>query len=407
MIYHRKGGFRMWDERNTADLLDQLIVWRRMFHRNPELSTEEQETANAILNALKDMGIEVVTFYNHFGLCGIIRGKYPGPVVALRADMDALPITEANCVSYQSQRSGMMHACGHDGHMAIMLGVARMFSSDFRDFAGTVKFIFQPAEEAAPVGGAGQMIQDGVLDDVDVIFGLHLWPDLPCGHIGIRQGPLMAASDRISIKILGQAAHAGQPQHGVDAITIAADVIQGLGQLMNRQIDPLETATLSIGNIQGGERYNVIAREVVLDGTVRTLGENVRREIPLKIEKALAGITAAQGGRYDLKYQFGYPVLNNWPGPTSLIISAAQEVIGSEAVQGNVRPVLAAEDFGRYLEKTPGAFFWLGCAKEGQRNYHLHSSHFDINEDALLIGARIMYKVAQQAMIYYVKKEDK
>ncbi|MDF2635072.1 MAG: amidohydrolase [Pelosinus sp.] len=394
----------MWDERNTADLVTQLVSWRRMFHRNPELSTKERETSITILDALRKMEIEVVTFTNHFGLCGIIQGKYPGPVVALRTDMDALPITEANDVSYHSQTSGVMHACGHDGHMAIMLGVAKMFSLYHGEFAGTIKLIFQPAEEAAPVGGAGLIIEEGILEDVDVIFGLHLWPDLPCGHIGIRQGPLMAASDRITIKILGQAAHAGQPQHGVDGITIAADVIQGLGQLMNRQIDPLETATLSIGNIQGGERYNVIASEVLLDGTVRTLGEIVRRQMPLKIERALAGITAAQGGHYELDYQFGYPVLNNWAEPTGLIIKAARDVVGSEAVHGNVKPVLAAEDFGRYLEKIPGAFFWLGCAKEGQENYHLHSSHFDIDEDALLIGAKIMHQLVLKALVHYDKE---
>ncbi len=393
----------MWNEKETLDLADQLVSWRRMFHSNPEVSNEEKETSIAAYDVLKSMGIEIQQFKDHFGLCGVIKGKYPGPVVALRTDMDALPITEANDVPYRSKRDGVMHACGHDGHMAIMLGVARMFSLCHGEFAGTIKLLFQPAEEAAPIGGAGLLIKDGVLDDVDVIFGLHLWPDLPCGHIGTRHGALMAASDRLTIKILGQAAHAGQPQYGVDAITIAADVIQGLGHIMSRQIDPLETATISIGNIQGGERYNVIAKEVVLDGTIRTLGETVRKEIPLKIKRLLDGATAAQGGNYTLDYQYGYSVLMNWAEPTKIIINAAKQVVGGEAVDSNVKPVLAAEDFGNYLSTTPGAFFWLGCAKEGEPNYHLHSSNFNIDENALLIGTKIMYKAVLMALEHYNK----
>ena len=392
----------MWDKSNTLELAHKLVLWRRMFHSNPELSNEEKETAAKVLDALTSMGIEVHKFKDHFGLCGIIRGKYPGPVIALRADMDALPITEENDVPYHSKRAGVMHACGHDGHMAILLGAAKMISLECGEFAGTIKLIFQPAEEAAPVGGACLIIKDGILDDVDAIFGLHLWPDLPCGQIGIRHGALMAASDRLTIKILGQAAHAGQPQYGVDAITIAADVIQGLGHIMNRQLDPLETATLSIGKIQGGERYNVIAKEVVLEGTVRTLGETVRQEIPVKVKRMLDGITAAQGGTFSLDYQFGYPVLNNWAEPTELVINAAMQTV---AVHGDVQPVLAAEDFGNYLSKTPGAFFWLGCAKDGQKNYHLHSSNFDIDENALVVGTKIMYKTALLALEYYGKKE--
>jgi len=315
--------------------------------------------------------------------------------------MDALPITEDNDIPYRSKHTGVMHACGHDGHMAIMLGVANMLSVSGGEFAGTIKLIFQPAEEAAPIGGAGLLIKDGVLDDVDAIYGLHLWPDLPCGHIGIRRGALMAASDRLNIKILGQAAHAGQPQHGVDAITIAADVMQGLGHIMNRELDPLETATLSIGKIQGGERYNVIANEVILEGTVRTLGETVRKEIPIKLKRLLDGLTSAQGGTYILDYQHGYPVLNNWAEPTELVITAAKRIA---VVHDDVKPSLAAEDFGNYLAKTPGTFFWLGCAKEGQTNYHLHSSNFDIDENALAVGTKIMYKTVLLALKHYEKK---
>ncbi len=391
----------MWAQRNTSDLAKQLVFWRRKFHGNPEVSGEEKQTSQTIVEALAAMGVEVQTFPNHFGVCGIVRGKSSGPVVVFRTDMDALPIAEANDVPYRSCNPGVMHACGHDGHMAIALGVAKLFSSCRNHFAGTIKILFQPAEEAAPLGGAKLLMKDGVLDDADVIFGLHLWPDLPCGHIGVRPGPLMAASDRFAIKIIGQGAHAGQPQNGVDSIIIAADVIQGLGHIMNRQIDPLETATLSIGKIQGGERYNVIAREVVIEGTVRTLGENVRQQIPLKMKRLLEGTTTAQGGSYTLDYQYGYPVLNNWSEPTEIVVRAAQQIVGVEAVHSNIKPVLAAEDFGNYLAEVPGAYFWLGCAKKGQTQYGLHNPNFDMDEGALLTGAQIMYQIGHTALAHY------
>lgn len=391
----------MWEQRSTPELAKQLVFWRRKFHGNPEVSRNEQQTAQSVAEALNDMGVEVQTFPNHFGVCGHIRGKCPGPVVVFRADMDALPITEANDVPYRSCNPGVMHACGHDGHMAMALGVAKLFSSCRNRFAGTVKILFQPAEEAAPLGGAKLLMKDGALDDAAVIFGMHLWPDLPCGHIGVRPGPLMAASDRFTIKITGQGAHAGQPQNGVDSIVIAADVIQGLGHIMNRQIDPLETATLSVGKIQGGERYNVIAREVLIEGTVRTLGENVRQQIPAKVKRLLEGTSAAQGGSYTLDYQYGYPVLNNWPEPTEMIIRAAQQIVGAEAVHSEIKPVLAAEDFGNYLAQIPGAYFWLGCAKEGRVQYGLHNPNFDIDEDALLIGTQIMYQTGLAALEHY------
>jgi amidohydrolase len=391
----------MWNQGEASDLAQQLIAWRRHFHAHPEISREEKQTAQTISEALSKMGIEVRTFAGHFGVCGMIQGKHPGPVVVFRADMDALPITEANDVPYRSRNPGVMHACGHDGHMAIVLGVAKLFSSCRDSFAGTIKILFQPAEEASPSGGARQVMEEGVLDDADVIFGLHLWPDLPCGQIGVRPGPLMAASDRFTIKIIGKGAHAGQPQNGVDSITIASDVIHGLGHIMNRQLDPLETATLSVGKIQGGERYNVIARETVIEGTVRTLGEDVRRQIPSKLERLLEGTSAAHGGSYILDYQYGYPVLSNWKEPTEIVLRAARQAIGGEAVHSEIKPVLAAEDFGNYLAKIPGAYFWLGCAKEGQTQYGLHNPNFGIDEAVLLAGVRLMYQIGCTALLHY------
>ncbi|MEN6411786.1 MAG: amidohydrolase [Veillonellales bacterium] len=393
----------MWDPRFDSDLAKQLVVWRRTFHKFPEVSNHEKQTSLAVAAALQNMGIEAQTFADHFGVCGIIRGKVPGPTVVFRTDMDALPITEANDVSYRSTCEGVMHACGHDGHMAIALGVAKMFSLCRSTMAGNIKVLFQPAEEAAPVGGANLLIQSGVLDDAAVIFALHLWPDLLCGQIGIHPGPMMAASDRFTIRILGKGAHAGQPHRGVDSIAIAADVIQGMGHIMNRRIDPLETATLSIGTIQGGERYNVVAREVTMEGTVRTLNENVRTDIPDKVKNLLEGVTASQGGTYALDYRYGYPVLSNGAKPTELVIQAAKEILGDSAVHSDLKPVLAAEDFGRYLAKIPGAYFWLGCASEGKPRYNLHNPSFDIDEAALLIGVKIMYQTGLAALAHYSK----
>lgn len=370
----------------------QLVKWRRLFHKFPEISRKEKNTAKLIVEELKLMGIKAQTFKDHFGVCAEIRGASDGPVIAVRADMDALPVTEINEVPYKSVNDGIMHACGHDGHIAIALGVAKMFADAREHLAGTVKVIFQPAEEASPQGGALLMMKEGVLDDVDMIFGLHLWPELPYGKIGVRKGSLMAASDRLEIKILGRGAHAGQPQNGVDAITISADVIQGIGHIMSRQLDPLETATISIGMIQGGERYNVIAREVVINGTVRTLSSKVRQEIPYKIERMLKGITDSQGGGYELSYRLGYPVLVNADEPVEIVTQAVNNVLGDEAICKTFRPVLGAEDFANYLEKISGAFFLLGCGNKDGATRVLHGPDFDIDEHALMLGARIMYE---------------
>lgn len=395
------GDENVWSESVTQNLTQQLISWRRLFHRHPEVSNEEKQTSQTIQAELKKLGVEFLTFENHVGLCAVIKGAHPGPVIAFRSDMDALPITETHEVSYCSQNPGVMHACGHDGHMAVVLGLASVFAAMRDELAGTVKLIFQPAEEAAPIGGSARILASGVLDDVAAIFGLHVWPDLPSGEIGIRSGSLMAASDRLTIQLKGKASHAGKPQHGVDAITMAADVIQGVGHILSRQLDPLETATVSIGTIRGGERYNVVAREVVLEGTVRTLDETVRQEIPEKIKRLLAGMTAAQGGDYELNYQFGYPVLRNWPEPTKLVVQAAQETLGADAVHTEVKPDLTAEDFSRYVTKIPGALFWLGCRKVGENSGNLHSPDFDLDEAALLSGVKILYQAGLLALKHY------
>jgi len=383
-------------------LLETVISLRRDLHRHPELSGQEKRTAEKIAGFLHGLGLEVRTFDRHYGVLGLVHGRQPGPVVALRADMDALPVTEATGKDYSSLVPGVMHACGHDAHTAILLGAASLLANRRQELVGTVKLLFQPAEEANPVGGAKMMLEDGVLESppVDVVFGLHVWPDLPCGHVGLRKGPMAAASDRINIKILGRGAHAAEPHKGIDAIAIAADVCQGLNQIKSRQVNPRDFATISIGKIAGGERYNIIASEVLLEGTVRTLSEGVRKDIPCQVEKMLAGITSAYGGSYKLDYQFGYPVLINDAAACEVVLGAARRVVGESAVHPDVELMLGADDFARFAEAVPGAYFLLGC-RPAAGGFPLHSAQFDIDERALIIGAKVMYETAVSALLHY------
>ncbi len=396
------------------EIEDFIIKQRRYFHCYPELSGYEEHTSQMIADILSGMGIKVQKYSGNWGVCGIIEGEKPGPVIALRADMDALPIEEENDVHYRSKYKNIMHACGHDCHMAIVLGAAKILSEK-RDFAGTVKLIFQPSEEAAPVGGAQAMIDEGVLlsPEVDMIFGLHVWPGLPLGQIGIKAGSMEAGSDRLTIKIIGKESHAITPHKGVDAISVAGDVINGISKMISRRIDPIEQATISIGTIAGGSRYNILAKEVILEGTVRTLNQKTRDSIPEKLKQLLNGITQAHGASFDLSYRYGYPPLINWEEPAQIVMVAVEKVLGRDSLRTDIKPVLGAEDFSRYMERVPGAYFWLGCGDEDDRP-PLHSAKFDVDEGILLPGARIMSQIAVSSMEHLNKnhinkscKEDK
>lgn len=379
-------------------ILAQMVEWRRHLHANPELSGQEYETRDFLLRQLSGMGIAATTFPSHAGIIATIEGCRPGKVIALRADMDALPITEANDVNYRSQRDGVMHACGHDSHMAILLGASQALQQSRDKWAGTVRLLFQPSEEDAPRGGAPKMIADGALDGVDAIFGLHVWPDLPYGDIGITRGPLMASSDPFSLKLTGASAHAGAPHQGTDAIMMAADVLTALSRIIHRRLDPRETATISIGTIHGGERYNVVAKEVMLNGTVRTLNEDVRKEIPAAIRQMTEGICAGYGGSFSLDYQWGYPSLANSVAEAGIVILTASRFLGAEHVRTDIKPALGAEDFAFYTQKVPGAFFFLGCAAQGRPLRPLHNDCFDLDERAMYIGAQILEETALTAL---------
>lgn len=380
------------------DMLAKMVAWRRHLHTNPELSGQEYETREFLLRQLRDMGIAAATFPKHMGIVATIEGCRPGRTVALRADMDALPIIEANDVSYRSQRDGVMHACGHDSHMAILLGTGLALQQSRDKWMGTVKLLFQPSEEDAPRGGAPKLIADGALEGVDAIFGLHVWPELPYGTIGITRGPLMASSDPFRLKILGACAHAGAPHQGTDAIMMSADVLTALSRIVHRRLDPRETATISIGTIHGGDRYNVVAREVVLEGTVRCLNEDIRQQIPAKIRQMTAGICAGYGGDYVLDYQWGYPSLCNSVEEASLVILTASRFLGADCVKTDIKPALGAEDFAFYTQQIPGAFFFLGCAAKDSPLRPLHNDSFDLDERAMYIGAQILEETALTAL---------
>ncbi|WP_371372723.1 M20 family metallopeptidase [Sporomusa aerivorans] len=388
--------------------LTRMIEWRRHFHAYPELSGDEYQTREFVVKQLREMGIHTRTFSSHAGVLGTIEGRSQGGVIALRADMDALPIQEINDVAYKSTKPGVMHACGHDGHMAVLLGTAEALQQGRDKWSGTIKLFFQPAEEAAPHGGAPSMIKDGVLETpaVDAIFGLHMWPELPCGVIGIRRGAIMASSDRFTLRIFGAGAHAASPHEGNDAIAMTADILNALSRIIHRQLDPRETATISVGTVHGGERYNVIAKEVTLEGTVRTLNEEIRRTIPEKMRQMITGVCSGYGGTFQLDYQFGYPCLHNSADEASVVIMTASRLLKSEHILLDIKPNLGAEDFAYYTQQIPGAYFMLGCGIKDSELKYLHNGSFDMDERALLIGAQILEETALSALTMVSRRRE-
>ena len=382
--------------------LGQMIEWRRFLHANPEISGSEFKTREFLLEQLRLLDIPARTFSDHNGIVATLEGNGPGGVIALRADMDALPVHEATGADYCSKNPGVMHACGHDGHMAMLLGAATALKNNRKSWRGTIKLVFQPAEEAAPHGGAPLMIRDGILEDpqVDMMFGMHLWPDLPYGNIAICRGMMMASSDRFKLTLLGAGAHAGAPHQGIDAIMMTAEVLTAFSRIIHRQKDPREIATINVGTVHGGERYNVVAKEVVLEGTVRTLNESIRQEIPERIRRMIQGICDGYGGRFELDYQFGYPSLQNSANETGFVQLAAARFLGAEHVQTDLKPVLGAEDFAFFAQKVPSAYFFVGCNPAGSPISPLHSGYFDFDERALFVGAQVMEETALAALTY-------
>ncbi|WP_105326285.1 M20 metallopeptidase family protein [Acidaminococcus provencensis] len=380
------------------ELQAQCVAWRRWFHEHPEVSTKEIQTSQKVFDILTELGLNPVRGKGHYGVAATIQGAQPGPMVALRADMDALSVTEATGLPYASQNPGVMHACGHDMHITTLLETILRLLRRKDELAGSVRVLFQPSEEMSPTGGARYMMQDGFLDGVQGVFGLHMWPTFLCGQVGVKAGALMAGSDRIKVIIKGKTSHAGHPQEGVDAIMAAADFLQQVSHIVSRRISPLATATINFGTIQGGSRYNVVPGEVTLEGTIRTLDEDNRKKIPEFIKGILEGLKLSAGIDYDFQYFYGYPVLDNWPVPAQLAAETVRQVLGDEALVPGISPDLTAEDFGFYLQKVPGAFLWLGCGIKDQPVHGLHNAKFCPDEQALVVGSRLMSQLAINAL---------
>ena len=373
-------------KKEIQKISEHIYSYRRDFHQYPELSFQEYRTAETISKHLESFGIEHRTGVGKTGVVGeIVFGD--GPTIALRADMDALPIQEVGDLKYKSKNEGVMHACGHDGHMAILLGAANALSKNKKLKKGKVRFIFQPAEEGA--GGARYMIKDGCLDQVDEIYGLHLWNYQPVGEIGVKNGPIMAAADMFDIIIKGKGGHGATPQGTVDAIVVASNLITMLQTIVSRNTNPLDNTVVTIGEINGGQNFNVIADEVRLTGTTRAYTENNRNMIKKRMQDIIDGVSKSFGAEIVLKYKEGYPPTVNHEDPTKLVLEASSMVVGKRA--GYPYLSMGGEDFSYYLQKVPGCFFFVGSApdKNNILSTPHHCSHFDIDERSLLIGASV------------------
>ncbi|MFT7604134.1 MAG: amidohydrolase, partial [Saprospiraceae bacterium] len=402
------------NKESAAILIDQIeskvIEWRRDFHQNPELSNREFKTSEKIASHLRALGIEVSTGIAHTGVKGVLKGGLPGPVVGLRADMDGLPVVERVDIPFASkvkatflgQEVGVMHACGHDTHVAILMAVAEVLSKIKKDLKGTVVFIFQPAEEGAPPGeegGAELMIKEGILDNpkVDVIFGLHIRSILEVGKINYKIGGALAAADRFTIKVKGKQAHGSRPWSGIDPITVSAQIIMGLQTIISRQTELTnEAAVITVGKITGGVRNNIIPEECDMVGTIRTLDPDMRKIIHEKIRLTATNIAEASGAVAEVEIDNGIPVTFNDAALTKMMLPSLLETAGEENVRV-MKAITGAEDFSFYANEIPGLFFFLGGMPKGMSPLDAgphHTPDFYIDESGMLLGVKSLTNLA-------------
>jgi amidohydrolase len=378
-------------------LQSRLVEWRRRFHQRPELGFQEQLTSEFISQKLTEMGIKHQTGIAKTGIVATIEGTLPGRVLAIRADMDALPIQEANEVSYRSQHDGIMHACGHDGHTAIALGTAYYLSQHRDAFKGTVKIIFQPAEEGP--GGAKPMIEEGVLKnpDVDAIIGLHLWNNLPLGTLGVRAGALMAAVECFRARINGRGGHGAMPHQTVDSIVVGAQIINALQTIVARNVNPLDSAVVTVGEFQAGKALNVIADSATMSGTVRYFNPALEDYIGKRIDEIFAGVCQSHGATYELEYWQLYPPTINDTRMAELVRSVAIEVVETPAGVVPECQTMGGEDMSFFLQEVPGCYFFLGSANpEKGLAYPHHHPRFDFDETALAMGVEMFVRCVEK-----------
>jgi len=376
---------RIWQQ--AQEILPWLTQVRRDFHQYPEFGMEEFRTQEQIIRYLQEMGIPSCKSAGT-GVVGVIAGAAPGAAVALRGDMDGLPIDEQGDTVYRSKIPGKMHACGHDAHMTCLLGAARILQASRSELAGVVKLFFQPAEET--VGGALPMIREGVLDNprVEAVFGLHVSPDLPVGKIAVKYGQMNAASDDVHIAVRGENGHGAYPHKGRDAIVIAAHVITALQTIVSRNVDPREAAVVTIGMISGGTAANILAREVRLTGTIRTLDKNVRILVKERVREVAELTARSLGGEAQVEFAEGYTSLINDTALVDQVKRCGETLLGADNVRVNDYPMMGVEDFAFFAERVPGAFYHLGVRNE-QKNciYPVHHPRFDLDERSLAVGA--------------------
>lgn len=386
----RKGVIKLEDLLLSLDqYYEEMVSIRRYLHANPELSFEEVHTPAYIAKFHRELGLEVREGVGGRGVVATLRGAKPGKTVALRADFDALPIQEENDVPYKSKVDGVMHACGHDGHTATLLILAKALYGMREQLCGNVVFIHQFAEEVLP-GGAKAMIEDGCLDGVDVIFGTHLWAPTPLGDILVRSGAIMAAPDQFEVTIRGKGGHAAEPHNAIDSIVIGAGFVSQLQSIISRKINPLKQAVITVGQFESGTAYNVIAESAFLKGTVRTLEESVRDQIEKEMESLLKSICDGAGATYEFKYTRGYPAVVNHPEETDFLAGIAKEISEVKRVE-YCDPFMIGEDFAYYLQKVPGTFFITGAKHPSwETAYPHHHPKFNFDERAMLIAAKTM-----------------
>lgn len=378
----------------ATELSPQIIAIRRQLHSNPELAFKEYQTTKLISQRLSEAGIEIVPWGGDTGVVGLLKGGKPGPVVALRADIDALPITEENDCIYRSQNHEVMHACGHDVHTACLLGAATLLAECRDSLAGTVKFIFQPADEID--AGAKAMLEKRVLDNPSVaaIFSFHNSPNIPSGQIGLKIGPLMAAVDTVSLTVEGVSGHGAIPHHSCDPIMAAAAIMQGLQTIISRQVDPLEAAVISFGTIHGGNANNAIPEKVEMTGTVRTFSPSLRAEMPDRMRGVIDGVAAAMRTKAKLVYRNDLPAVINPPGLAEWCRGPLQKVFGGSGIV-TPTPSMGGVDFACFQEKLPGVFLWLGVGNAAKGIVHQwHSPRFDADEDSFRYGAAALAQLA-------------
>ena len=382
----------------VADLQPGIMAWRRDFHEHPEVMYDVHRTAALVAERLRAFGCdEVATGIGRTGVVGVIRGSRPArgdvKVIGLRADMDALPINEETGLAYASKLPGAMHACGHDGHTAMLLGAAQ-YLAETRNFAGDAVVIFQPAEEGG--AGAAAMIEDGLMDrfGIDQVYGMHNLPGIPVGSFAMRPGPIMAATDHITIRIEGRGGHAASPHTCIDPVLVGAQLVTALQTIVSRSVDPLDSAVVSICEFHAGHARNVIPHTAELKGTARSLKADVRDLIEKRVRETVAGVAQITGARIDLNYERSYPVVVNHAAETTIAARAARDIAGAAQVDTNMTPIMSAEDFSYMLEARPGAFIFVGNGDSAG----LHHPRYDFNDDAIVFGTSYWVRLVESTL---------